>query len=173
MSISSDRIEHLVNQVRSGAFSEQELVSLYHIAEKLNVAPVMEAGSRKMRGEFPKAAKRLFGAKEAPAMQRLQEALQSFAADGRSKVTVKPGGAMLSGEKYIEVSCSFKNAPNRATDLSLVQDTPDSELFAQVTQYATGESGVISQNRYAMSDFDSALEEFRRLAVQAPRNAQG
>jgi len=176
MAISSERLEHLIHQIESGAFSEQELTNLYNNAARRHVAIVMEAVQRKMRGDFPRAAKKLFGAKEAQAMRRLEQALEALSVDfdfskNKGKAAVKAGGPMLSGDKHVDVHLSYKNASNDNLDLSVVQDTPDSELFAFVTRYKSGASTIASQNKYTMEDFDRAVEEFRQLLAQAPISA--
>ena len=57
----------LIESIRSGRYSEWELINLYENAATRNATAVMQAVKVKMRADFPRAANRMFGAKESEA----------------------------------------------------------------------------------------------------------
>ena len=87
----------LIENIRNGKFSERELVNLYKNAATQNVTAVMEAVKIKMRADFPRAANRMFGAKENEANSLLEDVFRKFSAahdltKNRLKNGVKAGG---------------------------------------------------------------------------------
>lgn len=62
--LSAEKIEHFIERVQNGNFSERELINLYDNANERHVTAVMGAIEIKMRADFPRAATRKFGPKE-------------------------------------------------------------------------------------------------------------
>jgi hypothetical protein len=158
----------LVEKVRSGSLTEKGLINLHNNVRDKNLPGVIAAIERQMRGQFPKAADRLFGKKEAFAIQRLQEALailegQVHLAANTVKNGVKPGGQKLSGKKYLNVYAAYRNSAGVGCYLSLEQETIDSELFAVVGQYKIGNDSFRSERKYTMDAFNDAAAEYVRL----------
>lgn len=155
----------LIERIRSGTLSEKELINLYNNARDRNAKEVVDAIERQMRGQFPKAANRLFGTKEAYAVQRLQEVLARLEGEvnvsaNELKNGVKPGGKKLAGEKYLNVYASYRNAAGVGGYLSMVQDTIDSELYAVVGHYKIGSAGFRQEERFTMEAFDEAASKY-------------
>lgn len=155
----------LIERIRSGTLSEKELINLYNNARARNAQDVVDAVERQMRGQFPKAANRLFGKKEAYAIQRLQEVLAHLEDEinvGANKLKngVKPGGKKLAGEKYLNVYASYRNATGVGGYLSMEQDTIDSELYAVVGHYKIGPAGFRHEERFTMDAFDEAASKY-------------
>jgi len=57
--------ERILEKIRSGSLTEKDLIALHHNAVRLLAVDVVEATKLKMRAEFPRAAKKLFGAETA------------------------------------------------------------------------------------------------------------
>lgn len=157
--------ETLIERIRSGTLSEKELINLYNNARVRNAENVIKAIERQMRGQFPKAANRLFGKKESYAIQRLQEVLARLerevkVSDNELKNGVKPGGKKLAGEKYLNVYASYRNAAGVGGYLSMEQDTIDSELYAIVGHYKIGAAGFRHEERFTMEAFDDAAAKY-------------
>jgi hypothetical protein len=157
----------LIEKVRNGEYSERELINLYKNAETHGASDVMEAIKRKMRADFPRAANRLFGAKEAEARMQLESVLHDLSnsfnfGSNQLKNGVKAGGGMLSGEKHIDVYISYKNKERYGVALSLSQDDPESELIATFYYYKDGKSGFREKKQYQMHDFAKAVNAYKK-----------
>jgi hypothetical protein len=59
----------IIANIRSGSLTEKGLTNLYNNVRDKNLPGVIAAIEQQMRGQFPKAANRLFGKKEAAAVQ--------------------------------------------------------------------------------------------------------
>ena len=162
---------NLIEKVRSGSLTEKGLTNLHNNVRGHKLPGVVAAIERQMRGQFPKAANRLFGKKEAFASQRLQEALvvlEGQVKPGANAVTngVKPGGQKTSEKKYLNVYASYRNPVGVVVYLSLEQETIDSELFAEVGQYKIGKDPFRNERKYTMDEFDAAAAEYVRLVKE-------
>ena len=158
----------LIERIRSGSFTEKELINLYNNTKDKGVPDIIAAIERQMRGQFPRAANRLFGKKESFAIERLQEAIallegQVSLETNALKNGVKPGGKKIAGEKYLNVYASYRNAAGIGAYLSIEQDTIDSELYAVVGHYKIGHDSFQNKRRYTMEAFDEAAAEYVRL----------
>lgn len=156
----------LIESIRSGKYSERELINLYKNATTRNATAVMEAVKIKMRADFPRAANRMFGAKENEANALLEDVFRklSVAHDltkNRLKNGVKAGGEMISGQKYIDVYISYKNSQGVGASLGLIQDDPESELTARVGYYKTGDGSFRDVEEFQMHDFERAVEAYK------------
>jgi hypothetical protein len=60
----------IIENIRSGLLTEKGLINLYNNVQGKNLPGVVAAIEEQMRSQFPKAANRLFGKKEAAAVQR-------------------------------------------------------------------------------------------------------
>ncbi|MBZ0133456.1 MAG: hypothetical protein K8F53_12655 [Rhodocyclaceae bacterium] len=156
----------LIESVCSGKFSERELINLYKNAATRNATAVMDAVKIQMRADFPRAANRMFGAKESEANALLEDIFRKLAAAhdftaNRLKNGVKAGGEMISGKKHIDVYISYKNGKGFGAVLGLVQDDPESELTARVGYYKTGNGGFREAQVFQMHDFTQAVEAYK------------
>jgi hypothetical protein len=59
----------IIENIRSGLLTEKGLTNLYNNVRDKKLPGVIAAIEEQMRGQFPKAANRLFGKKEASAVQ--------------------------------------------------------------------------------------------------------
>lgn len=59
----------IIENIRSGSLTEKGLTNLHNNVQGKNLPGVIDAIEEQMRGQFPKAANRLFGKKEAAAIQ--------------------------------------------------------------------------------------------------------
>ena len=156
----------LIESIRNGKFSERELINLYKNAETKSATAVMEAVKIKMRADFPRAANRMFGAKEREANALLEDVFRNISAThditaNRLKNGVKAGGEMISGQKYIDVYISYKNDNDVGASLGLIQDDPESELTARVGCYKTGNGSFRDVQIFQMHDFEQAVEAYK------------
>ena len=160
----------LIEQIKTGKFSEKELIALYKNATDKNAPLVIDAVKKIMRGQFPRAAKRLFGAKESQATALLEGAYKKLSAElnfkhNKLKNGIKPGGVMLSGESYICVYLSYKNKGNFGAHLGLLQSAADSELIAEVANYKTGNDSFNEKQSFGVHDFDKAVALYRQYLI--------
>lgn len=131
----------------------------------------MHAVQVQMRADFPRAANRMFGAKESEAVSLLEGVFHTVSESNdlsRNRVRngVKAGGRMLSGEKHIDVYVSYKNDVGLGTYLTLSHDAPDAELTATVGRYKTGNDGFRDEQVFQMHDFDRAVERYKAELVK-------
>ena len=110
---------------------------------------------------FPRAAKRIFGAKESVANSMLEKLHKTLThtidfTSNKLKNGVKAGGQMISGEFYIDVYMSYKNTENEGAYISLTQKTIDDELIVTVGRYSTHnpDSGVKNECKGGVDSFD-------------------
>ena len=59
----------IIENIRSGSLTEKGLTNLHNNVQGKNLPGVNDAIEVQMRGQFPRAANRLFGKKEAAAIQ--------------------------------------------------------------------------------------------------------
>jgi hypothetical protein len=164
--MAASKEEKLIEDIRSGKFSESELVNLYRNASTRGASAVMESVKIKMRADFPRAANRMFGAKESEATALLEKVYRDLASSldltrNRLKNGIKAGGHLLSGEKHIDVYISFRNHVGVGAALALVQDDPESELVARVGYYEAGTDAVREVKDFQMHDFNDAVAAYR------------
>lgn len=164
--MSTGNIKKLITLVNGGTLSDRELISLYKKAEARGISSLMSAIKKRMRNQFPKAAGRFFGKKDAEAISLLEELskeiLQTYSLkNNKLKNGVKTGGKKLSGKKYIDVYISYKNSMNNAVALGLSQDGPDSELIATYYFYKTGPGGFRKRKTFGMHDYSVAVSLFK------------
>ncbi len=135
-----DKTAKIIERIRAGSYSERELINLWNNASERGNAAVADAVRRRMRADFPRAANRMFGAKENEAMALLEDAWARLNGEfelGANRVRngVKAGGTMLSGERHIDLYISYKTDAGVGVFLSLTQDDADAELVATVAKY--------------------------------------
>jgi hypothetical protein len=162
---------NIVEKVRSGLLTEKGLINLHNNVRGKQLPGVIAAIERQMRGQFPKAANRVFGKKEAFAVQRLQEALVVLddpANPGANTITngVKPGGQKSAEKKYLNVYAAYRNSAGVGCYLSLEQETIDSELLAEVGQYKLGKEPFRNERKCAMDAFEDVAAEYIRLVKE-------
>lgn len=156
----------LIDGIRTGKYSERELINLYRNAATKNATAIMEAVKIKMRADFPRAANRMFGAKESEANALLEDVFRKLVAaynltGNRLRNGVKAGGDMISGKKHIDVYISYKNGSGLGAVLGLIQDNPESELIARVWYYKTGHGNFRDEQEFQMHDFEQAVDAYK------------
>ncbi|MDT0605043.1 hypothetical protein [Thalassotalea castellviae] len=162
-------IQDLVQKIESDKYSEKQLINLYNNANnKKDLSEedkeiLVEAIENNTRLRFPRAAKRIFGAKESVANTILEKLHQTLSqsqsinfTSNKLKNGVKTGGRMISGEFYIDVYMSFKNSENQGAYISLTQKTIDDELIVTVGRYSTHnpDSGVKNESKGGIDSFE-------------------
>ena len=70
--MSTNNINQIIENIKNAKYSEKELINLYKNASKQNVQSIIDAVKIKMRTDFPRAATRMFGAKETEATSYLE-----------------------------------------------------------------------------------------------------
>lgn len=160
----------IVSKVRSGKLTERELINLYKNATERDALDVVEAIKLQMRNQFPRAARRLFGAKTAQAIAVLEDVLKKISVtidlNGNAvKNGVKPGGHMLSGKMYVNVYASYRNSKGYGVFFSLDQDTAESELVAVVGEYKVGTDRYANQETFTIDRIDEARERYEQLLL--------
>ena len=172
-------IQNYVQKIEANKYTEKELINLYNNANtKVDLKEedrefLIFAIEKNTRLRFPRAAKRIFGAKESVA-NKILEKLQTKLAEqldlkkNKLKSGVKTGGRMITGEYYIDVYMSYKNVENNGAFISLTQPTLDDELQVTVGQYSTHneDSGVKEELIGGIDCFDEYSEKYQRYLVQ-------
>ena len=67
----------IIANIRSGSLTEKGLTNLHNNVQGKNLPGVVDAIEERMRGQYPKAANRLFGKKEAAAARPTEATLGS------------------------------------------------------------------------------------------------
>jgi hypothetical protein len=164
--MSQNKDAQLIDNIRNGKFTERELINLYKNATTQNATAIMDAVKIKMRADFPRAANRMFGAKQNKATAILEDVINKLSTTynfnaNRVRNGVKAGGEMISGKKHIDVYISYKNDNGFATSLGLIQDDLESELIAKVDYYKTGNDSFREEQVFKMHDFDHAVHAYK------------
>lgn len=153
----------LINRIREGAYDETELRTLHENCLRRKAGEdVFDAIETRMRSHHPAAATRLFGARQRGATLLLQKALgrieRSFDLAGNQHGRhVKTGGDEKTGVRYIDRYISYRNDAQQVVELSLIQDTADSEMQACVSRYTVGCKSGHDRRSFAMGRFDEAV----------------
>jgi hypothetical protein len=134
-----------------------------------------------MRTDFPRAAKKKFGAKTLEVVEMLTQLYEETAAmfdlSGNTvKNHVKTGGTEQTGQEYICRYISYKNGENVGTQLTVTQLTAASELEVTVEYYQTnaGAENFRRPERFAIGEFDRAAALYRSNLLEvgvAPRQS--
>lgn len=165
------KTEDLIKRIEEDKFNEKQLINLYNNAcskpdiDEVEKESLIEAIEKNTRLRFPRAAKRIFGAKESVASQKLESLYIKLSkkydlTHNRLKNGVKVGGRMISGEYYIDVYVSYKNFENQGAAIALTQANIDAELEVTVTRYSTHNenSGEIEKRTDTMDAFESCAK---------------
>lgn len=163
--------EKLVASIQEGKFSEKELINLYDNAIKKGRDDLIVHIKLRLRSDFPRAANRLFGAKQVDAVDKLTILLANITEKyDLSKNTVgrgvKAGGDMVSGRKYLDYYISYKNSSKYVAAFGLVQDAADSELKVVLKNYKTGEDAFLETTIYGMDDYVSATAVYEQSLLK-------
>lgn len=166
----------LLAKIESGQLSEQELITQHENASLKGGGHLVAAIERKMRGQFPTAANRLFGKRADFAAQCLQGVLRELGevvdlVGNRVKNGVKTGGEKLAGRMRVSQYISYRGIAGGGAYLSLEQNGTDSELRAVVVKYAIGKRRFRKTHTYTMERFGEASTSFIRMVQEAARNA--
>ncbi|ANN28307.1 TPA: hypothetical protein RQK39_003528 [Vibrio vulnificus] len=167
------KIEDLIKKIEEDKFNEKQLINLYNNAfskqeiDEAEKESLIEAIEKNTRLRFPRAAKRIFGAKESVASQKHESLYVKLASKydftrNRLKNGVKAGGRMISGEYYIDVYLSYKNFQNQGAAIALTQENIDAELEVTVKRYCTHNenSGEIKKRTDTMDAFESCANTY-------------
>jgi len=168
----SDHQRGMLDKIRSGKFTERELIQLHANALERGGTHITAAVEEQMRARFPRAANRLFGKTAAFTTRCLQGVLAELSqkidtSRNVLKNKVKAGGEMLSGRKAVNEYISFRTRGGTGTYLSLEQGTRDSELVAVVGRYRVGPGRFRQERVFTMGAFRDAVAEFLRGAQEA------
>ncbi len=160
-------IQELIQKIESDKYNEKEMINLYNNANNQqglseeDKEDLIEAIEKNTRLRFPRAAKRIFGAKESVANTMLEKLHKTLSQSvdfisNKLKDGVKTGGLMMTNKLYIELYMSFKNSENQGAYISLTQKTIDDELIVTVGRYSTHnpDSGVIKEDKSGLDSFD-------------------
>jgi len=167
-------IQELVQKIEADKYNEKELINLYNNANNKkglseeDKEVLVEAIEKNTRLRFPRAAKRIFGAKDSVAntiLEKLHKTLSQSInfTSNKLKNGVKTGGCMISGEFYIDVYMSYKNSDNQGASISLTQATIDDELIVTVRRYNTHkpDSGVKNEDKGSMDSFNDHAKTYQ------------
>ncbi|MDD5249913.1 MAG: hypothetical protein PHY45_13075 [Rhodocyclaceae bacterium] len=164
----------LLESIHSGKFSERELINLYNNLSARGSSAVMPAIKTRMRIDFPRAATRMFGAKDKEASALLEEVFQELSAlhdltGNRLKNGVRAGSKMVSRKKYIDVFIAYKNSAGVGAYLGLAQDSVESELIAVVGSYKAADANCQDERIFALHDIAQAIDSYKaQLAAALP-----
>jgi hypothetical protein len=167
------KIEDLIKRIEADKFNEKQLINLYNNAcsqreiDEAEKELLIDAIEKNTRLRFPRAAKRIFGAKESVASQRLESLYVTLGkkydfTNNRLKNGVKAGGRMISGEFFIDVYVSYKNTENQGAAIALTQANIDAELEVTVKRYSTHNenSGDVEIRTDTMDAFESCAKAY-------------
>jgi hypothetical protein len=175
-----------LERARNNVFEDGGIVRYYEQALRMNVhAAVLEAIEVRMRTDFPRAARQVFGAKGDQAVEilsRVRDAvLARFDISGNGLGNhIKVGGDEKGGTatpRYLYRYVSYRGTGQEfGAQLALIQQEPTSELQVMVRYYGVSRNRakIDEQTWFAIGDIDQAqqmyLDLLEKLAV--PRCVQ-
>lgn len=162
--------DKFMTSVLSGRNTESQLISLYNKLEpsKMNhedFEELVQAIEMQLRDKFPRAATRIFGAKDKKAINTLESFLTTLDFDRASNKignNVKTGGGKINGKCYIQNYISYKNSSGQKVELLLEQKTLDSELLAYIiNRPIKGQMDI--RTPFKLSEIDDAKNMYKEL----------
>ena len=146
----SNKVQKTLNLIDSGKPSEQGYVNLWHNVKKHEGITEYERGlvlsklEVIIRTQFPKRAKKLWGAREQEIVEILTKLLSQVSSkfsleENRVGQGVKIGGAMISGEKYVAAYFSYKSKEKWHVVFEIQQESPEDAYCIIVKKYLSGE----------------------------------
>lgn len=171
----------LIERARTASCTEAEFVTWYdNVLERGGSQALLDAIRLRLRLDFPRAAKRKFGAKTddvVEALTRLQAELAGALDLSGNAVGnhVKTGGDEQTGKQYISRYLSYKNDRNLGSQITVIQEAADSGILVTVDYYRVDpkRASLRALRTFPMGDFDSAAALYRNNLVElgvAPNN---
>ncbi|CAE6917944.1 hypothetical protein ACOMICROBIO_GDFFDHBD_01806 [Vibrio sp. B1REV9] len=167
--------EKLLTVINSGKKSDKELITLYQRVQKSSdklsgeeVKELIWAIEFQLRDRFPRAANRIFGARDKEVIALLESVVRETTAHlNHNKVGshVKTGGGRIRGDVYIQTYISYKNGLGQKAELCLEQQTFDSELVAIVYEQPS-KSALRTQKIFNFGQFEQAKLAYITLLQQ-------
>lgn len=166
-----------IDRAQNNRFEDGGIIRYYEQAVQNRVhEAVVEAIELRMRADFPRSAKTVFGAKGNHAEQLLARVRETVMA--RFDITsnslgnhVKVGGdERRTGTAYIYRYLSYRESgQQRGAQISLIQDNPAAELRVKVRSYRVRSAEPDELQFFAAGEVDLACEAYlillERLAV--------
>lgn len=129
----------------------------------------LEKLETRIRNSYPVLSKKLFGSKDLPAVEALQNILnileEDFDLSGNLvKSGIKVGGDQVSGRKHVSRHFSYKNNDGWSAGIGWLQDSPESDPFWSVAFYQKGRVSnpdSIRDDIFAIDDTDGAITKIR------------
>jgi hypothetical protein len=164
----------LIERAQTASYTEAEFVTWYdNVLARGGSAALLDAIRLRMRLDFPRAAKRKFGAKTdevVDALARLHAQLADSLDLSRNTVGghVKTGGDEQTGKQYICRYLSYKNDRNLGSQITVTQQAADSEIVVTVDHYRVDpkRESLREPQTFPMGDFDSAAALYRKDLVE-------
>ncbi|WP_305404350.1 hypothetical protein [Photobacterium leiognathi] len=162
--------DKIMASILSGRNTEAQLISLYRKLEPGKFSPsdhndIVRALEKQLRDRFPRAANRVFGAKDKDVVESLELFVALLDFDPTTNKLgnhVKTGGGRIRGECYIQNYISYKNQQGQKVELLLEQKTFESELMAYV--YDRSSKGAeVSITSYTYAEIDEAKQHYNRV----------
>ena len=168
-------IPKLVQSIESGKYDDKQLVNLYRNTEKYDSITeedrelVMEAVETELRKTYPRKAKAKFGPVDARPREVLEELYASVSnrfdlSKNTLKNGVKTGGAMISGDGYIDLYISYKAKNKNGVVAHAYQSKQTDPLKYHVFKY-TGSAKP--ENRTGLVEYDAESPEIEKYFAQA------
>ncbi|WP_194438822.1 hypothetical protein [Vibrio fluminensis] len=161
--------------IKSGTKTDKQLISLY---DKLRTAKdtfsddelteLTRAIEQQLRDRFPRAANRIFGAKDKEVIALLEQVLTQCELDlsgNKLGSHVKTGGGRLRGDVYLQTYISYKNTQGQKAELCLEQESFDSELMALVYDKPSKEADR-QVTQFNFGQFEQAKQAYLNLLLQ-------
>jgi hypothetical protein len=135
VSIFEGREEDEIAKIQAGRYGTKELLQFKaNIESRPGLENLKRAIELRLRTSDPRASNRAYGnerEKAASEMEDLNKKLGDIIPQGTNVIGsgVKTGGDEIRGERYIHKYLSYKNRDNLKAQLSVIQDTVESEMF--------------------------------------------
>jgi hypothetical protein len=171
----------MIERARTASYTEAEFVTWYdNVLARGGSQALLDAIRLRMRLDFPRAARRRFGARTddvVEALTRLQAELAGALDLSRNAVgnNVKTGGDEQTGKQYISRYLSYKNDRNLGSQITVIQAAADAEILVTVDYYRVDpkRESLRELQTFPMGDFDSAAALYRNNLIElgvAPKN---
>lgn len=183
-SVPSDQLR-FIERAQKDKFEDGGIVRYYEqaVAKGMHEA-VLAAIELRMRTDFPKAARQLFGAKGGQVEEMLDRVRDAVAerfdlsANGLGNHIKVGGDERRTGSAYLYRYLSYRATGQQfGAQISLIQVDPAAELRVKVRYYRVyaGSANIDEQQWFAAGDMDQAVQAYVALLdkLGVPRRAQG
>ncbi len=169
------KIEKMIQILKDSDKTEYQLLNMYEKLQSVELEypelyqEAVALIEFQLRDRFPRAAKRVFGAKNSKVCDMLEGLLKDLSnkydlSTNELGSHVKTGGHSIKGSYYLQNYISYRSAEKQKVEFLMEQHTLESELIIQVTRNTVFSKGAdnMLQRMFNMSEWDQAVSLFNQ-----------